>query len=214
MAGVAGRSGGKRPNQGRKPGSKNKATIEREAQVAADRKRIEEIERLRATGASEVVAAAQTAGVKLMKDIAFDFAQLFAGLAAFYQPYPSWGRDALGKPVNANPNYDEAKFEKYATLATHVALGAAPYQSPRLSAVMVGAAVVTEIEMTGGLPDEEDGGLNAGPNSEDGDGGNPRLAASEPDQSAGVDADVSPEAGGTVSVQGEAEGGPLRKAMG
>ena len=58
------------------------------------------------------------------------------------------------RTVNDNPNYNEALFEKYAVLAKDTALGAAGYESPKLSAVMVGAAVVNKVEITGGMPDE------------------------------------------------------------
>ena len=204
---------------GRPPGSKNKTTLEREAQSALDRARIDEVERLQAMGVTDVAAAAQTAGVKPMKQIAFDFARVFAGLAAFYQPYPKWIEDPETKTVrNANPNFNEAKFKEYAVLAKDTALGAAPYESPRLSAMMIGSAIVNEIEITGGLPDEEDGGLNAGPTidhdpAESGTGG-PRLAGPVTDESAGRPADVPSETGGPVPPEGEAQDGPLRKAVG
>lgn len=166
-----GRKPGGPKTGGRKPGVKNRLTVEREAKARLDQERLREVDRLRAEGAKAEVAAAQTAGVKLMKEIAFDFARLFAGLAAFYQPYPQWSpqRDSAGNPVigkngrpvmiNANPNFDEAKFREYAVLAKDTALGAASYESPKLSAVMVGSAVVNEIEIIGGLPDDQDGGF-------------------------------------------------------
>jgi|SRR5579862_1494681 len=209
---------------GRPPGSKNKATLEREAQALLDRARIEEIDRLQAAGVPEATAAAATGGVKLMKDIAMDFARVFAGLAAFYQPWPKWIQDATtGAIRNANPNFNETKFKEYSLLATQTALGAAPYESPRLSAMMVGSAIVNEIEIIGGLPDDEDGGLNAGPTidgtiepqpgSEPG-ASSPGVAAAITDQSTGQPADVPPEAGGAVPTEGEAEGSTLRKAVG
>lgn len=157
-----------RKTGGKVKGSKNKATLEREAQVRLERERLAEIERLeKESGVSAQGAAAATAGKKLMKEIAFDFAAAFAGIAAFHQPWKTWHeeiqRDGTKKKVNDNPHYNEAKFKEYGILAANLSIAAAPYQSPRLSAVMVGAAVVTEIEITGGLPDAEDGGLNPGP---------------------------------------------------
>lgn len=145
---------------GRTKGTKNKATIEREreAQLATEREKL--LQEARAAGVKAEVVQAAASGRKLMKEIAFDFAQMFAGLAAFYQPYPAWHAGPDGKPENDNPNFNEQKFKEYATLAKDTALGAAAYESPRLSAVMVGAAVVNEIEIVGGLPDAEDGGLN------------------------------------------------------
>lgn len=122
---------------GRIKGSKNKRTleVERQAELAAERDRLLTEAGLSAT--SQQVALAKAAGKKLMKDIAFEFAHLFAGLAAFYQPYPSWTRTPDGKLVNGNPNYDEAKFVQYAVLAKDTALGAASFESPKLSAIRV-----------------------------------------------------------------------------
>jgi hypothetical protein len=164
--------GGARPGGGRKKGSRNKSTAERERAVQLAMERLAEFDRLRAEGAAAEVAAAKTAGKKLMKEIAFDFAQLFAGISAFHQPYSGWHerrdennqvvKDARGRPImdNDNKHFDEARFKEYGKLAVETALGAASYESPKLSAVMVGSAIVTEIEILGGLPDAEDGGLS------------------------------------------------------
>ncbi len=131
---------------GKQKGSKNKATIERE--------RLAELE-MQAEAARTVVEKAQSAGKKLMKDIAFDFASLFAGMAAYYQPWPDWVRDERsGGLRNANPNFNEAKFKEYAVLAKDTAIAAAAYQSPRYSAMVVGASVVTKVVIEGGMADD------------------------------------------------------------
>jgi hypothetical protein len=148
---------GTRP-AGRAKGTKNLATVEREAKIKLEQERLALLEKMAKEGAN-AVDVAQLQGKKLMKEIAFDFAGLFAGLAAFYQPYPTWTRDAAGKVVNANPNFNEQKFLVYAKLATETALGAAAYESPKLAAVMIQQNMVNEIEVTGGLPDAQDGGL-------------------------------------------------------
>jgi hypothetical protein len=175
----------------------------------------------RAREASELVKQAGVKKTLLMKDIAFEFAHVFRSMAAFRQPWPTWhpriedGKPVMrnGRPVmdNDNPNCDMAEFKEYAKLAVDTALGAASYESPRLSAMMVGASVLTQIEVIGGLPDIEDGGLIDADKNADGfvtpaDPGRP--------EGRGDATEVSPEAGGPVSDEGEAEGGPVRKAMG
>jgi hypothetical protein len=143
---------GTRP-AGRRKGSKNKATLEREARAAADLAKVAELERL-AAGAKDDVQRAAITGQRLMKDIAFDFASLFAGLAAYYQPWPDWVRDENGALRNANPNFNEAKFKEYGVLAKDTAIAAAAYQSPRYSAMVVGASVVTKVVIEGGMADD------------------------------------------------------------
>jgi hypothetical protein len=163
---------GAKPGQrfgGRAKGTKNKRTLERERLAALGIERAHILEEARAAGASIEVAEAKATGRKLMKDIAFEFAAMFAGIAAYHQPILQQAKnrdgslafDKNGRPVMemGNPNYDEAKFLKYGQLATQVALGAAAYESPKLAAVLVQAGMVSEISVTGGLPDEEDGGF-------------------------------------------------------
>ncbi len=69
-------------------------------------------------------------------------------------------RDGRDVRVNDNSVYDESRF-RTAELAVQTAKDVAPHQSLKLSAVMVGAAAVSEIEIISGLPDEDDGGLHA-----------------------------------------------------
>jgi hypothetical protein len=156
MPGGGSRKGERRG--GRKPGTKNKATIERErvAMLAAEREKL--LLEVRVALEKSEVAQDEVSGRKLMKEIGFDLAQQFAGLAAFYQP--QWRVDpATGRTVNANPNFDEAKFRQYAELAATTARDFAAYESPKLSAVMVGSPAVTKIQIIGGIPDDQDGNL-------------------------------------------------------
>jgi hypothetical protein len=145
-----------RKTGGRRPGSRNKATIEREIHAALVLKRIEEAERLRAEGAARELAEARTSGVRLAKDVLEDFMRLFAELAMVHQPIQE------EQPIPPGRKPDAAKFKEWADRACAAAKDLMPYQSPRLSAVMVGSAVVNKIEIIGGIPDEEDGGLTDG----------------------------------------------------
>lgn len=106
---------------GRKRGTKNKKTVEREL--------IEEREKGARIAAAEMKAA-DYAGRKLAKEVLDDFMQLFAGMAATYQPMPP---DAL-IPPGRQP--DEERFEKYGKLAVQCARDLAPYQSPTFRAIM------------------------------------------------------------------------------
>jgi len=216
-----------RKTGGRTKGTRNKATVERDAQAALVQERLAEIARLEAAGVNAVEAAKQTTGSKLMKDVAVDFAKLFTNIAAHYQPYPGWrplidgdrASPNFGKPVmnprtgqpvlvNDNPNFDEAKFKEWSALALQAALGAAPYQSPRFSAMMIGATVVQQIEVVGGLPDDEGEIIDARPNEPD------RLAGPGADQGPGSNPAVSPGPGAAVEDAGEVQSGPLRKTLG
>jgi len=103
---------------GRKPGSRNKAVIERE--------------RVAAEIAARTVADAKVSGRKLAKEQLDDFMTLFAGMAAHHQPIPGWKE---GDPVPAGRNPDEAKFKEYAMLTIDCARILAPYQSPTYKTV-------------------------------------------------------------------------------
>jgi hypothetical protein len=198
---------------GRQRGALNKATIERlrQGQIAQEKAEL----LAQANAAKSEVLEAVASGKKLMKEIAFDFAQLFAGLAAFHQPYPTWHegidpRTGERRMLNDNPNFDEARFKEYAKLACDTALGAASYESPKLSAVMVGAAVVNHIQVTGGIPDEQDGGLIAA------EPGARTIELAGPDVFLG-EREASDAASGSsegAENTGEAEGAPGRTAVG
>lgn len=131
---------------GRPKGRKNQATLEREEAARVDLVRQDEIKRLKAEGAKQEIAIAAASGYKLAKEVLSDFMQLFAGMAASAQPWPP----EMGK----NPNEDPAKFKEYAVLAVTAAKDLAPFQSPRYSAMMIGASVVTKVEVKGGMPDD------------------------------------------------------------
>lgn len=128
--------------RGRPTGAKNKKTLEREALEARARQIREE--EAKAWVAEKTIAAVPTK--KLGKEILDDFANLFAGLAAYYQPWPA--------SAGVNPHEDIGKFNYYAEKAIQAAAAVAAYQSPRLSAVAVGAAVVNEVTVKGGMPDD------------------------------------------------------------
>lgn len=101
---------------GRPPGSRNKATLERieKARIA---------EQMLTGGTPE----------KLGKQVLRDFMELFAGMAAAYQPLPP----GVAVPPGRHP--DEARFEKYARLAVDAAAKLAEYQSPKFRAIVVHA---------------------------------------------------------------------------
>jgi len=98
---------------GRPPGIPNKATLQRVAR------------------AEQEMLDAKAAGRKLAKDVLDDFMQLFAGMAAHYQPRPN------RQGIEPNPNQSEPLFEKYAKLAVEAAKHLAPYQSPTFRAIMI-----------------------------------------------------------------------------
>lgn len=149
---------------GKVKGSRNKATIERErqirAQIAAQMQEEARAKLVAANGNMEKVAAEAAVkvadlaaqGQKPMFELASDFVQLFASMAAHYQRWPPH----LGK----NPNENEEKCREWAILAFNGAKELTGYQRPKLSAAVVGAVVTNKIEVSGGLPDELDGNLN------------------------------------------------------
>lgn len=105
-----------RKTGGRKKGTPNKATLEKE--------------RVAAEIAARTMADATTSGKKLAKEVLEDFMELFAGMAAHYQPAPP-GKEHL------KPSGNEAQFLKYADLTVAAAAKLAPYQSPTFKAVAV-----------------------------------------------------------------------------
>jgi hypothetical protein len=81
---------------GRKIGSRNKATIERERTAILALERAKALEEAKAAGVVQELEEAKASGRKLMKEIDFDFAHVFAGLAEFYRPFPQWTVDPEG----------------------------------------------------------------------------------------------------------------------
>lgn len=140
---------------GRPKGSKNRRTEERDtsARLAAERQK--EIERLEKMGGREEFLEAMTSGFHLAKDVLEHFMKICAAKAMYYAPA------IPGYPANQNAN--DVEFKENLGLAVDIAKALVPYQSPRLSAVMVGTAIVNKIEVSGGLPDDHDGGLMESP---------------------------------------------------
>lgn len=115
---------GERRGGGIKKGQKQKRTLERAAL------------------AERVLAeAAGKPGRKLGRELIEEFAVMFAGLAAAFQPHPS----VQGAPLSQADmevwakSYKEPLFEKYAKLAAKCANDFADFQSPRMSRVQVAA---------------------------------------------------------------------------
>ena len=97
-------------------------------------------EAIAAVSDPDVIAQAQAAGRRTGKSILDDFANVFAGMAAYYQP----------RPDGTNTNADEKKFLAYSGMAIIAADKVSQYQTPKLSAVMVGMAQVRTIQVDGG----------------------------------------------------------------
>lgn len=127
LASVCGMPKGSKPGErrgGRQKGMPNKATIQRAA-------------------LAEKILAEQAGqpGRKLGKDLLEEFATMFAGLAASFQPVAS----IPGAPLSAQDmetwakSYREPLFEKYAKLAAKCANDFADFQSPRMGTVQVAA---------------------------------------------------------------------------
>jgi hypothetical protein len=145
---------GVRPG-GKKKGTKNKATVRRE-----------EYERIAREAAAAVVGEQSMAETfdrkttpdkKRAKKVLETFMELFAGMAATYQPLPP-GQE-LGPEEKKRRSPDENRFKEYATLAVETAKALAPFQDPRYSAMVIGATVVTKIKVEGGMPTD----FKAGP---------------------------------------------------
>ena len=128
--------------RGRPVGAKNVKTLEREALEARERE-VREAE-AKAWVADKTVTPVTVK--KLAKEVLDDLMNLYMGLTAHYQPWPA----ARGK----NPHEDISKFNYYSQRAAEVAAALTPYQSPRLSAVAIGAAIVNRVEVVGGMPDD------------------------------------------------------------
>ena len=94
---------------GRKPGTRNRETLERLAEAEAD------------------VRRAKADGRQLAKDVLEEFMLMFKDMAERHAP--------SGRAQGAKP--DEIRFEKYARLAIQCAQTLAPYQSPTFKAIMV-----------------------------------------------------------------------------
>lgn len=147
--------GGRRANAGRKPGSKNKLTVEREllAQAAAEQEQLKTPDEI-AADAAELARAQEIAAeaerqlnlkAGLAKQYMLDAMKACAGLMSYYQLTPD-------PKMKQNPNASASEFERWLQHMWSFAKELASYQSPRLAAVMVGQAQTQRIEVVGGLP--------------------------------------------------------------
>jgi hypothetical protein len=120
---MAGR-GGVRARAGRKSGGRNRATIEKTAL------------------AERIVAEAKgKPGRKLGREMLEEFATMFGGLAAAFQPVGTGPNGTLTTEDLKSwaESYKEPLFEKYAKLAAKCADAFADFQSPRLGRVLMAA---------------------------------------------------------------------------
>lgn len=81
--------------------------------------------------AEMAVVDAKLNGKPLAKDVLQQFMELFAGMAAAYQPLPP------GAPPDPRRVPDEGRFDKYARLTVEVASILLPTQTPSLRAIQV-----------------------------------------------------------------------------
>lgn len=146
------------PPKGTRPGGRRKGTPNR-ARVAREKKAIEDLERLKAQEeAAKVSIAAEiekATGKPPVsgKDVLIQLVSVYMGLTALYQPWAQWSV-ANGVKTNSNPNYDEAMFRHYSAMAKETAAVLTPFQHPRYSAMVIGASVVTKVQIEGGMPDD------------------------------------------------------------
>lgn len=109
--------GGRRPNSGRRPGTRNRRSIGL-------------AERMVGFGTtSPSPLPPQTQSNPLARDILEDFMLRYADMALYHQPRPA------DQPPN--PHADEEKFHRCARLALRFASALAPYQSPTLRTIVV-----------------------------------------------------------------------------
>jgi hypothetical protein len=198
-----------RKTGGRVKGALNRKTIERHNAESLEVMRLAGIDTVANAGKPKAVAEAVTTGKRPAKEILRTFMELFAGRAAFHQPWP------LTKGKNPYENIPE--FYRNAELAVAAAKDLAPFESPKYSAVVIGATVTNKIEVVGGLPESyaDDEGMTIDARPDDG-GGVLRLAGPTADHSSGAAPDVPPGPGEASpgDDQAQAGSGPLRKALG
>lgn len=115
--------GGARPGGGRPKGIPNKATMER------------------ALIAEQVMDRAKMSGKKLGKEMIEEFAVLFGGIMARYQPQQIPGSTELKWEDKA-----EERFYRYGQLALKAASELASYQSPKVKAIMIHQAPTAPID--------------------------------------------------------------------
>jgi hypothetical protein len=112
---------------GRTPGTPNKRSLQ-----ALSREQIAEQAQDAVNEASGIVRDGRRTRIKkLGKEVLEEFMELFAGMAATYQPLPP------GMPVPAGRLPDENKFLTYAKLTVDTARSVAEFQSPKFKAIAV-----------------------------------------------------------------------------
>lgn len=136
---------------GRPKGIKNRLTVQRETAARLAVERQKEIERLELMGGDARFVDALTSGIHLAKDVLERFMRISTARAMYYAPTEP------GQPENINANHDI--YRESMGMAVEIAKALLPTQTPRLSAVLVGASVVNTISVMGGLPEDQDGGL-------------------------------------------------------
>lgn len=153
-----GKLGGSNPGErrgGRQKEAKNKATLVREAAAARELELLRQVEELRRE-ITEANVKAETGKAPLTgKEALINLVSVYMSLTGFYGPKPPLSRDPVtGKVTSSNANYDEQAFRYYSAMAKEAAAALTPFQHPRYSAVVVGASVVTKVEVMGGMPDD------------------------------------------------------------
>lgn len=146
---------------GKQKGTKNKATIAREEAEARELALLREAEAARRAVQDAEIQKATGRPPISGKEALIQLVGVYMALTAFYQPTAPL-RVVDGKIVSANPNYDEGMFRYYSSMAKEAASALAPFQHPRYSAMMVGASVVTKVEVTGGMPEDFEPPVPAG----------------------------------------------------
>lgn len=124
-------SNGVKPGErrgGRQRGTPNKATRER------------------AILAEQILTEQRKRGKKLAREVLSDFMELFAGMAAAYQPIAP-GMENSPLPAGRRP--DEERFLIYAKLAVDTAKELAAYESPKLKAVGISQTPLAPLERPG-----------------------------------------------------------------
>jgi len=135
---------------GRRKGDKNKTTIEREERDRLIREAAAAA--LTKDTVIETLDRKNTPDSRRAKKVLETFMELFAGMAATHQPLPPGQVLSPADVTRRQPN--PALFKEYATLAIDAAKALAPFQDPRYSAMIVGASIVTKVQVEGGMPND------------------------------------------------------------
>jgi hypothetical protein len=135
-----GRPKGYPKSGGRTKGVRNRIKTEAILRRELEREQEREAARLRSQGFPDEVIRGNVAGRKLGKEVLDDLVAMAVSQAARFQPF-----FANGKP---NPFHDAVAFERWMDRAADYAAKVAPYQSPRLAAVVMEPVETPISEMT------------------------------------------------------------------